>query len=281
MNILEQTQIHIDRKMVFERIVSKGISKMPKTLENEACFMYVISGDFKIYTADRNTEIHSHDCLLSQCGNYYYQEIKNQDNPDQIFEAIGIFFHPEILRKIFKEKDIESFKNEYIAVTIKENKALEIYKHSLNHYLRHPNEFDEELRLIKLKEILLLLSKTEEAPNVQALISALFKKREFDFKRAIETHLFDPLSLDELAFICHMSLATFKRNFSKFYKKSPAAYFREKRLEEAKRLLLSTELPVSQIPEQCGFEATSTFNRLFKQQFGLSPLEYRLNQIER
>lgn len=47
------------------------------------------------------------------------------------------------------------------------------------------------------------------------------------------------------------------------------------RLNEAKRLLLNTDLPLITIAEMCGFNSNTYFSRYFKQTEGLSPSEYR------
>lgn len=49
------------------------------------------------------------------------------------------------------------------------------------------------------------------------------------------------------------------------------------RVHDASKLLRSTELPVSQIAAQCGFQNTNYFSRTFKQFLGRSPTAYRKN----
>jgi len=46
-------------------------------------------------------------------------------------------------------------------------------------------------------------------------------------------------------------------------------------VEEAKRLLESTDLPMEEISEQTGYSDTSFFRRLFKRLTGLTPGKYR------
>ena len=57
-----------------------------------------------------------------------------------------------------------------------------------------------------------------------------------------------------------------------------AAYIRNICLQEASRLLLNTELPVSAIIESLHYENRTTFYRLFRKKYGVSPAEYRKNQ---
>ena len=47
------------------------------------------------------------------------------------------------------------------------------------------------------------------------------------------------------------------------------------RMEKAKRMLSSNDLPIGDIAMQCGFEDAGYFGRVFKQTFGMTPSQYR------
>jgi AraC family transcriptional regulator, transcriptional activator of pobA len=52
-------------------------------------------------------------------------------------------------------------------------------------------------------------------------------------------------------------------------------HIHEKLIEKAKEYLTATDLSVSEIAYQLGFEHSQSFNKLFKNKTNLSPLEYR------
>ena len=79
----------------------------------------------------------------------------------------------------------------------------------------------------------------------------------------------------ELAGIAGFSPAHFRRTFHTWVGESPQAYVTRCRLDEARRLLVTTNLIVNVVAERVGFESLSYFTRLFKQQFGVSPARYR------
>jgi AraC-like DNA-binding protein len=56
---------------------------------------------------------------------------------------------------------------------------------------------------------------------------------------------------------------------------TPREYLRRYRLELARRLLETTDLPIAHIADRCGFESLSHFTRTFKNAFGISPARYR------
>lgn len=63
--------------------------------------------------------------------------------------------------------------------------------------------------------------------------------------------------------------------FKQKLKVSPQEYLVNYRLEEGRRLLCATNLPVQAIAEQIGYEDPLTFSKMFKNAYGLSPKHYR------
>ena len=80
---------------------------------------------------------------------------------------------------------------------------------------------------------------------------------------------------NNLADMMSTSLITLNRKVKRAVGCSTTAYIRQLRLEKAKHLLEETDIPVTEIQALCGFDMLSYFSRLFKEQFGVSPLKYR------
>jgi AraC family transcriptional regulator, dual regulator of chb operon len=59
---------------------------------------------------------------------------------------------------------------------------------------------------------------------------------------------------------------------------TPSAWVNERRLEHAARMLESSNLTITEIAAECGFENLSYFHRLFQRKYGMSPLKYRKHQ---
>lgn len=83
------------------------------------------------------------------------------------------------------------------------------------------------------------------------------------------------LNLAELADIAHFTPTYLSRVFHEKKGMTVTAYIMKKRLDNAKYLLHSSALDSQQIARECGFSSVSHFNRVFKQQTGVSPLEFR------
>jgi transcriptional regulator GlxA family with amidase domain len=88
-------------------------------------------------------------------------------------------------------------------------------------------------------------------------------------------HLGEDLSVDRLAAAAHLSRRTFVRAFRTATGSTPAAWVRSRRLDEARLLLESTELPVEQVAAHCGFGNAVTLRQNFAEAFGSTPSSYR------
>ena len=63
--------------------------------------------------------------------------------------------------------------------------------------------------------------------------------------------------------------------YKRYFGKSVFEELIDFRLQKAKDLLCSTEFPISQIAELCGYETYAHFAKQFKAQEGVTPSEYR------
>jgi len=68
---------------------------------------------------------------------------------------------------------------------------------------------------------------------------------------------------------------SFKRRFAKATGMTPIEYVQTLRLEEAKQILETTDMPVEAVANEVGYEDPSYFGRLFKRTVGLTPAQYR------
>jgi len=88
-------------------------------------------------------------------------------------------------------------------------------------------------------------------------------------------HFREPLTLDVLARELHVSKYHLSRVFSGKIGMSFTRYINEFRLDYAASRIRTTGDPLTQIWLEAGFDSQRTFNRVFRQTFGMSPSEYR------
>ncbi|MBT0584987.1 AraC family transcriptional regulator [Alteromonas oceanisediminis] len=79
------------------------------------------------------------------------------------------------------------------------------------------------------------------------------------------------ITIDDLAKLSFLSVSALERRFKKHLSKTPKQFINEIRLENARRMLIETKLPIVEIAYQCGFSEHSYFSRQFKIMFGTLP----------
>lgn len=85
----------------------------------------------------------------------------------------------------------------------------------------------------------------------------------------------EPISTGEIAQLVNMSSSYFSQCFKQYTGKSFADYVRDTRIEQAKSFLHNTTRTIQWIAEQCGYNDEKYFSRLFREQVGMLPSEYR------
>lgn len=97
--------------------------------------------------------------------------------------------------------------------------------------------------------------------------------------KLIQDRYFEPLTLDELASEVFISRFHFSRMFAETTGVTPGRFLTAVRLFEAKRLLLTTSLNVSDIVCSVGYSSVGTFTSRFSRAVGMTPTQYREPQV--
>ena len=84
-----------------------------------------------------------------------------------------------------------------------------------------------------------------------------------------------PIELKDIAQHVNLSPIYFHKIFSTLMDHSPRRYRLVPRMNKEKRLLLTTDLPLSAVADESGFSSQAYFNYTFKQQTGQTPGQYR------
>lgn len=97
-------------------------------------------------------------------------------------------------------------------------------------------------------------------------------------KAYLAGHHADPVSLEEVARVLHVSTFHFCKQFKKGTGMTFTEYLGRVRVEKAKDLLLNPHARVSEVAYAVGFQSLSHFNRVFRQVTGESPTAFRTRQ---
>ncbi|RYY47960.1 MAG: helix-turn-helix domain-containing protein [Actinomycetales bacterium] len=88
-------------------------------------------------------------------------------------------------------------------------------------------------------------------------------------------HLDQRITVEAMADHARMSTRNFTRRFTEATGASPARWLSGRRLDESRRLLERTDLPVASVAQRCGFGSVVTFRQRFTDAYGTTPTSYR------
>ena len=129
----------------------------------------------------------------------------------------------------------------------------------------------ERLLKVKLVELLLYLSERDGPESLSALLP---RPAGADLSAVVEANKYERLTLEELAFLCNVSVSTFKRAFRVTYGMPPARWFTHQRLAYAAFLLTGERLRPSEVYLRVGYESLSSFTQAFRTRYGVTPRRY-------
>lgn len=186
------------------------------------------------------------------------------------FEAV-IFFMDDLLIKKYLLLHIEKpnknkLKNRVVKTEI--TTQVSKYIHSLSEIYKNTTN-NQALLEIKVLEFLLLL---ELQDNSKALISSLtspIKKR--NIKEFMNENYLGNLKINDYAILTGRSVSTFNRDFKRLYGTTPNKWLIRKRLSKSHELLNNTNLNVTQVSMEVGYENVSHYIEAYKKTYGVTP----------
>ena len=232
----------------------------------------ILTGRKEIYTNDSFSTVDNTQLVLLPSGNVLMSELTASE---AVFQSIIITFSNKFFQEFIEHYNISVAKNQTngtLNIINKDSYILSFQNSLIEIKQLKPSSL---LFKIKIEEILLYLINE----NAQLLNLFTFNLNISDekqkFKTLVESNKYTYLSSTELAFLCNMSLSTFKRHFTEVFNTSPHKYFSKHKMNKAKRLLLANKL-ASEIFTELGYESLSSFSIEFKKHFGLTPKQFQL-----
>jgi len=253
-----------------------------KSILHKNAISLVISGTKTMHFSEKTVQVKDDEFHFLSAGNC----IVTMDLPKaRPFESVLLFFdnkilsdfhrkyHPKIAA-IGKKNKIES--EAYIAY--KKDDFVKNYIDSLKLLFKSSPLISTEMKLLKFEELLLHL--LEKYPS-RLLAFPLYKKKDLEdleIRKAVEANIFNHIGLEELAFLCNLSLSTFKRRFQSIYGSAPSKWLLQKRMEWAKELISKNGERPGEVYHKVGYENHSSFSQSFKQYFGVAPKVFMEDQ---
>jgi len=142
----------------------------------------------------------------------------------------------------------------------------------------HMSTFERVIEFLKVLQIL-STSKEYQMLNVEK-VNLMVNKQDSDrinkiYKYVRKNFNMEEIPLQQMADLVNMTVPSFCRYFKKHTNKTFTQFVNEYRIVHATKLLHETDLPISEICFESGFNNFSHFNRHFKKVTDKSPSEYR------
>ncbi|AOT07631.1 helix-turn-helix domain-containing protein [Pseudoalteromonas luteoviolacea] len=251
-------------------------------LVNEARLIHIFKGQSSLICAGKTISLKPGDTLLMKADNFINRWL---DSPQgNAVEFVGVRLTQSFIQSIYQNTLPQRFVGAHSnlndshcgsAAVLPKHTLLNGYFTLLKQYVSQPDDITETLIVLKIQELIELIMQVDVSDQITSLLSELFIPNQPKLQQVVQTHLYSPLKVEEMAFLCHMSTSTFNRKFKQVYGTSANKYLVIKRLEKAAQLINTTNDRVTDIALECGFEELSYFSRAFKQHFNVTPTELR------
>lgn len=234
-------------------------------------FSFLQIGKKQVHFAGNSVAVNKNQSLLLKKGNWLWTELLDNE---AIYYCKLLFFSEKTLRDFLKKNSISENESETEIpyFIIKNDAYIRTYLKSLSTLGDTSTPLLSNLLQVKFEELMLYLLQNY-GKNFENYLCSLINVEVSSFKKIIESKAYSNLKLEEIAFLCNMSLSTFKRHFTKEYKISPGKWLQDKKLQKAKELLENGSLKPSDVYLDSGYNNLSNFSIAFKNKFGVSPTE--------
>ena len=181
------------------------------------------------------------------------------------------------------KSDIYTSHIPFILLTAKmsEDSRIESYQAGADSYISKP--FNFELLWVRINKLIEQREKWKETFHktieiTPSSITTTSLDEEFVKKALgyVERNMDNPdYSLEDLSSELGLSKTHLNRKLAAIINMKPLQFIRSVRLKRAAQLLVSSQYNVNEIADMVGFNTLKYFNRYFKEEFGMTPTQYR------
>jgi AraC-like DNA-binding protein len=262
-------------EMYIHHYTSAELNVRHKIVLGQNLICILVKGTKDIFGSHASVHIGSSEILFLTSTSVLMWESKAEDAE---LESFLIFFNNSILKELCVKHEVvfsTTFDNSSSPLALKKDDFIRTFQSSLqflkgNHLL--------PLQKVKLEELLVYLVLGKHRNAIQGFIrKALANFKTDRLQQVVVENANNGLSVDELAFLCNMSVSTFKRRFVKVFNCTPKKYLTDKKMEKARELLLLDSRP-SEVYLDLRYRSLASFSTEFKKHFGISPKKFQLNK---
>lgn len=238
--------------------------------------IYTVSGERSLSRGDVTINLTPGSLLFLRKGAFQQGRFHEED-----WKVIVFCIHDDHIKDIIKKMIKQFSKSKSAKLTsqsmlqLNANETVHAYFNSLIPYFKQVPTPPQNLLELKMEELLLNLMIDPTNPMLITFLEHIGEEYKYDFVASMEANYMFNLSLEEFAKLNHCSLTAFKKKFSEVFSTTPGKWLLEKRLDLAYEKILTSSKSVNDVAAESGFESITHFSRVFKEKFGMSPLQCR------
>ncbi len=198
-------------------------------------------------------------------------------SPNNVYSSLLVFFDNELLNKVINSYNNKTDTTRDLFREFKVTPKTAAITTFISSIRNNKIKLTDSLIRIKTEEILHLIIQEFGQDYLKFLLEKPTPLSQIQFKVIIEANINSRVTIPQIAFLCNMSLSTFKRTFQKNYGLTPGVWFNENRLKIAAAKLRDINTRSSEIYLELGFETHTGFIKSFKNKFGTTPKQYQMN----
>lgn len=235
-------------------------------------FTYILNGKKEVLHSSGKLILNKNESAILKKGSYLVSE---RIDTDEDFKNLLFFFSDKFIEKVVSTKKAANNNKGDIYQKILDNYILKELIFNIETYLSSDLLKEDKDILLKLKaEELLMVLKTI-AIDVAHFLICITNEKSNKLIDVFEKHYTDHLHLSDYAHLTGLSLSSLKRQFKHELNTTPMKWITERRLIDAKELMIEQNLSITEIAFRLGFESLSHFSRLFKAKYKKNPSAYR------
>lgn len=244
-----------------------------KIILEQNVISFLMEGRKEVHFSETSIDIDDSKVLMMMQSNCLMTE---QILDNRQYRSILLFFSKQKLREFLIKfslnvNDNMQSKSFVPCFAIEKDDFINTFMRSLQLLLGLKESSSQRILDAKFEEIMLYLFDKYEISFIVFLQNSLNDCYELSFRTTIETNKYEAMSIEDIAFLCNMSISTFKRHFEENYNQTPGKWFKTQKLRKAKEILQSGEFLPSELHKGFGYENLSNFSAAFKKEFGINP----------
>lgn len=249
--------------------------------------MWVMQGTVKLTTSQGVYVIHQGEAAFLNSDVMHLQEpLQNVHSItlDQVFDVSLIAGKSN---SVFEQKYVKPIiESEQIDVLIfnpiqpKHRKIITAVKQAYDMADMQQDGYEIYVRNLLSEAWLLIYQEAQELLQTKKKNRGVGEERLKIMMSYIHANYRDKISLSDIASSASVSEREVLRSFKRWLQITPFQYLTEVRIRMACRLLRETTRQIIDVAYECGFGSLSYFGKVFHQEVGMTPMEYRKKHID-